>query len=101
MKAIIVALFLVNAVAHIISYLKLRKTKAPNSLGVLVFVFINGAIAGLLWQEIAWATWPAIIFPAIGGLGLLFTTILKGKAIWIDYLILVLDITIISLLTRY
>lgn len=93
----IISLLLANAVAHIVSYLKLRKVKAPNATGVLAFVFINALIAILIWQGLAWAKWLALIFPAVGGLALLFTTILRGKGTWIDYVILILDIIIISL----
>jgi len=97
----IIILFIANALAHIISFQKLQKIKAPNAMGVLAFVFINAIIAVLLWQGIAWSKWLALVFPAIGGLGLLFTTILKGKGTWIDFIILFLDIGIIGLVLNY
>jgi len=100
MIQIVIAL-LANTVAHVISYLKLRSIKAPNATGVLVFAIINAAIALLLWQGIDWAKWLALAFPIIGGLGLLTVTILKGKGTWIDYIILVLDIVIITLVLNY
>ena len=96
----IIALLVVNAAAHIISFQKLKKAKAPNSMGVLAFVFINALIALLLWQGLSWAKWLVLIFPAVGGLGLLITSILKGKGTWIDYLILVLDIAIVGLVLK-
>jgi len=97
---LIVAL-LGNAIAHIISYLRLRQVKSPGATGVLVFVFINALIALFLWQDLSWTKWFALIFPTIGGVGLLTTTILKGKGAWIDYVILILDIVIIGLVLNY
>lgn len=93
----LISLFIANAVAHIISYVKPQQAKAPNVMGVLAFVFINAIIALLLWQNMDWAKWPALIFPSVGGLGLLGTTIIQGKGTWIDYVILVLDIVVIGL----
>lgn len=93
----LIYLLIANAVAHIVSFVKLNPVKAPNAMGVLVFVFINAGIAALLWQGFTWAKWLALAFPLIGGLGLLFTTILKKKGTWIDYIILVLDIFIVAL----
>lgn len=93
----LIYLLIANAVAHIVSFVKLNQVKAPNAMGVLAFVFINAGIAALLWQGFAWAKWLALAFPFIGGLGLLFTTILKKKGTWIDYIILVLDIFIVAL----
>jgi len=101
MTSIIISVLIANAIAHIISFQKLRKAEAPNSMGVLAFVFLNFIIAFLLWQGIAWAKWLALIFPATGGLGLLVTTILKSKGTWIDYVILVLDIVIVGLVLYY
>ena len=97
---LLVALFVANATAHFVSYLKLRQNKAPNALGVLAFVFINAIIAVILWQELNWGEWLALVFPAIGGLGLLLTTILKGKGTWIDYIIFVLDIMTVTLVVK-
>jgi hypothetical protein len=98
---ILIGLFIASAVAHIISYQKLRQVKAPHALGVLAFVFINFIIAFLLWQEFDWSKWLALIFPAVGGLGLLATTILKGKATRIDYVILIFDIAIVGWVLKY
>jgi len=94
----IIILFVLNAVAHIISHKKLKAADSTLSNGVLAFVFINGIIALLLLLGINWVNWLAIIFPLIGGLALLFTTILKGKGTLIDYIILILDVWIIILL---
>ena len=96
MVLIIVTLLLANAVAHIISYLQLKKVNAPHATGVLAFVFINMTLALLLWQDLDWTKWLALAFPAIGGFGLLTTTILKSGT-WVDYVILVLDIAIVAL----
>lgn len=93
----LIYLLIANAIAHIISFVKLNKIKAPNAMGVLLFVFINAIIAFLLWQGFAWVKWLALAFPLLGSLGLLFTTILKKKGTWIDYIILMLDIFIVSL----
>jgi len=92
MENLIIIGLVANAIAHVISYLKLRKSKSPNAVGVLAFVFINAIIAVLLWQGVSWAIWLALAFPLIGGLALLFTTIIPGKGGWIDYLILLFDI---------
>ncbi len=97
----IVSLFVINAIAHTISYLKLRQIKALNKTSVLIFVFINTLIAILLWQRLDWAKWTALIFPIAGGLGLLTTTILKGKGTWIDIIILILDIVIVRLVLNH
>ena len=100
MESIIIVLFIANAIAHIISYQRLRQAKAPNAIGVLAFVFIYAIIAVLLWQDLNWSKWLAIIFSAVGSLGLLTTTILKGKGTWIDYVILALDIAIVGLVVK-
>jgi len=97
----IVSLFIANAVAHIISYLQLKKNQSPDATGVLVFVFVNAIIAILLWQGMDWAKWLALGFPALGGIALLTTTIFKGKGTWIDFVILVLDIAIIGLVLKH
>ena len=101
MTITIIALFIANVLAHIISFLRLRKVKAPNATGVLAFVFINATIVLLFWQGLTWAKWLALIFPTVGGLALLFGNILKGKETWIDYLILALDIVIVGLVLNY
>ena len=101
MLTTIIALFVVNAVAHIISFQRLRKIKAPNATGTLAFVFINFMIAFLLWQGLVWSKWLALIFPVVGGLGLLVTTILKSKGTRIDYVILALDIAIVELVLNH
>lgn len=93
----IIIAFIANSVLHIISFLNLKKSKSPNATGVLVFVFINAIIAYLLWKDIEWAKWVAVIFPILGGIGLLMTTIMKGKGQWVDYLIFILDIVIVYL----
>ena len=97
----IILLFVANSILHSVSYLKLKQAKASNATGVLVFVFINVIIAFLLWQVMYWAKWLALIFTALGALGLLFTTIFKGKGTWIDYLILILDVVIVVLTIKY
>ncbi|NME72666.1 hypothetical protein [Flammeovirga aprica] len=101
MSTTIIALFIANATAHIISFQKLKKVEAPNSTGVLAFVFINALIVLLLWQSFVWAKWPALLFPVLGGFGLFLTTIIKEKGTWIDYVIFLLDIIIISLVLDY
>jgi len=102
MLYLLISAFVANAIAHIISFQKLKKAKDANAAGVLAFVFINALIALLIGLGFSWAKWPAIAFPAIGGLALFFTTLIQGKGGWIDYVILALDILIISLvLTLY
>jgi len=93
---IIISLLVANAIAHIISFLPLNKVKSPDRYGVLAFVFINAIIAILLWEGISWAKWLALVFPAVGGIGLFITTLAKGNGTWIDYIILVLDILLIG-----
>ena len=97
---LIITALIANSIAHIISYLQLNRAKAPNSMGVLAFVFINAIIAILIWQNHSWSKWLALIFPLIGGSGLLITTITKGTGKWIDYVILLLDIAIITLVLK-
>jgi len=98
----IILLFVSNAVAHIFSFLKLNQTKSTDRFGVLVFVFLNAIIACLLYLNISWIKWLALIVPIIGGMGLLLTTIIKGKGSLIDYIILILDILIIYfVLTKF
>ena len=100
MRYYIIAALIANAVAHIISFRKLKQAEDSNATGVLAFVFINAIIAVLIWQEFAWAKWLALIFPVVGGTALLITTILRGKGTWIDYLILILDIVIIGMVLK-
>jgi len=97
----IIGLLIANAIAHIISFVRLNKINSPDKNGVLAFVFINAIVAVLLWQGIDWAKYLALIFPLLGGLGLLFTNILKGKGTWIDYLILALDVALVVLIINY
>lgn len=97
----LISLFVANAIAHVISYIRLNQAKAPNATGVLGFVFINAIIAVLLYLTFGWVKWLALAFPLIGGLALLTTTILRGKGTWIDYVILVLDIIIVGLVLKY
>lgn len=47
---LIIAL-IANAIAHIVSFLKLNQVKAPNRMGVLAFVFINAAIVFLVINQ--------------------------------------------------
>ncbi|MEM7375164.1 MAG: hypothetical protein AAF587_41605 [Bacteroidota bacterium] len=98
----IIAALIANAIAHILSFQKLKQAEDSNATGVLAFVFINALIALFLGLDLSWAKWLAIAFPAIGGLALLITTIVKGKGGWIDYTILGLDMLIIFLtVTNY
>jgi len=97
MKETIIILLIANAIAHVISYRKLKAANDGGANGVAGFVGINLILALILWQGFPWAKWPVLIFPLIGGLGLLLTTIIKGKGTWIDYLILALDIAIVGL----
>jgi len=101
MELLIIFLFAANSIAHWFSYGSLKAKNDPGATGVLGFVFINLIIAILLSFEFDWAKWPALIFPLIGGMGLLITTILKGKGTFIDYLIFVLDVITIFLVLRY
>lgn len=93
----LIYLFIANAIAHVISFVKLYRIESPQAIGVLIFGFINIMISYLLWQQFSWAMWLALIFPLVGGTGLLLSTILKTKGTWIDYLILVLDLCIITI----
>ena len=96
----IIYALIANAAAHVISFIRLNQVKAPSRMGVLAFVFINAAIALLFWQNISWAKWPALVFPAIGGLGLLLSTIIRGKGTLIDYIIFLLDVVIVFLVLK-
>mgnify|MGYP000515673177 CR=1 FL=1 len=65
-----------------------------------MIVFINTFISLLFWRQIVWVKWLAIIFPTVGGLRLLVTTILKNKGTWIDYIILILDVLVLFLVLK-
>lgn len=91
----IIGLLIANAIAHIVSFVRLNNIKSPDRFGVMAFVFINAIVAALLWLGFDWAKWLALIFPALGGLGLFATSIVKGKGTWIDYVILILDILLV------
>lgn len=93
----VLALLIANAIAHIISFIQLRKAKSPNAIGVLVFAFINGVLAVLLWLGVTWSPWLILAFATIGAIGLLTTTIIPKKGTWIDYVILLLDMAIVGL----
>lgn len=93
----IIYLLIANAIAHIISFAQLRKAKSPNATGVFVFIFVNAILAGLLWLGMAWAPWLVVACAIIGGVGLLTTTLIPKKGTWIDFVILLLDMSIIGL----
>jgi len=97
MNWVIAVLFVLNAVAHVVSYRQLSARSAPNSGGVLAFAVINAVLAVLVGIDVSWAKWPALVFPALGGMGLLATTIAPRKGTPIDFTILGLDIVTVVL----
>jgi len=101
MKEVIIGLLVANAIAHVVSFKKLKDANDNSANGVAAFVVINLALAVILGLGFAWAKWPVLLFPLIGGLGLLLTTIIKGKGTWIDYVILILDIAIVGLVLNH
>jgi len=98
---IIIILLILNAIAHIFSFRKLKAENSSNANGVAGFIFINAVLALILGLGFSWAKFPVLIFPAIGALGLLFTTIFKGEGTLIDFTILILDILIIGLTLKF
>ena len=95
---LIVLLLFANSLAHIISFLELNKTKAPNRWGVLAYVFILAALGILILQNTTWAVYPALVFPLIGMI-VLGTEVFKNRGgSWIDYVILALDVLTIGIL---
>lgn len=92
---IIIFLFVLNAIAHLVSFWKLPNKKNSDAGGILGFAILNTGIAYLLWQGFDWAKWFALILPIIGGAGLFSTSIIKGKGRWIDYLIFLIDVVIV------
>jgi len=101
MKNIIILLLILNAIAHVFSYIKLNKQKDPGATGVLAFVFINAIVAALFYIGYDWSKWLVLAFPAIGGLGLFITSLMKGKGTLIDYIIFALDVALVALILRY
>lgn len=94
---LIITLLMANAIAHVISFVQLRKVQSPHATGVFIFIFVNALLAGLVWFNVNWAMYLVLIGAIIGCLGLLITTLLPKKGQWVDYVILLLDISIISL----
>lgn len=102
MVTLLISLCILNTLAHLVAFKQLSKAKDPSKIGVLIFAFINTSLALLFSYRIEWAKWPALIFPLLGGSLLVFTTILKGKGTWIEYVLLLLDIgIIITVLTKF
>jgi len=98
---VIIGLLVANAIAHIISFKKLRDANDNGANGVATFIGINLALSVIIGLGFAWAKWPVLIFPLIGGLGLLLTTVVKGKGSWIDYIILFLDVAIVGIVLNH
>lgn len=92
MNTVIGAIFAANALAHVVSFRQIRANGGDNAAGVLAFVFVNAALAVLVGLALPWAGWPALLFPAVGGLGLFTTVIRHGRGTPIDYAILGLDV---------
>ena len=101
MEALLLALFVINGIAHIFLYRKLKRTKEPNPTSALPFVLIYPIFGILIWQCIDWVKWPSLVIPILGLLALLFTSILKGKGQFIDYFIAILDTVIPILVLLY
>lgn len=96
----VIYLLSANAVLHVISFIVLNNRKDPSRFGVIAFAFINVTIALFLLQNLSWANWLALIFPAIGFTGL-FLTIKSSKSPRIvDYSILAIDTAIIILMVN-
>ena len=91
-------LLFLNAIAHIIAFLKLNREQSPNRWGVLAFVFIDAILGVMLFTGPDWAQYLAIIFPALGGIALM-TQIMRGEpADWIDYSIIALDVLVVGVM---
>eukprot|EP00542_Grammatophora_oceanica_P000169 CAMPEP_0194071370 /NCGR_PEP_ID=MMETSP0009_2-20130614/88673_1 /TAXON_ID=210454 /ORGANISM="Grammatophora oceanica, Strain CCMP 410" /LENGTH=99 /DNA_ID=CAMNT_0038724689 /DNA_START=617 /DNA_END=913 /DNA_ORIENTATION=+ len=92
LRSNIIWLSVANAVCHLVSYRQLSKAKGPGSTGVLAFVGINAGLAFATAKDVVWAQWPGITLPAIGGLGLFATKLVKGEGKAIDYTIFAIDV---------
>ena len=91
MEELLLALFVINGIAHIFLFRKLKRTNEPNPTSALPFVLIYPIFGILIWQGIDSIKWPALVVPILGLLALLFTSIFKGKGQFIDYFIAILD----------
>jgi hypothetical protein len=92
---IIITCLVLNAVMHVVSFYYLNKQQDNSRWGVLAFVLINMIIALLLQMNFSWAIYLAIVFPAIGGIGLTATLKSSKAPLWVDLSILALDLTLI------
>lgn len=101
MKNLIVLLLSLNAISHVFSYKELNEIEDSSADGVLAFAFINAIVAILFVLDYAWSKWLVLAFPAIGVTALFMTTLVQGKGKLVDYIIFVLDITIIGLILTY
>lgn len=98
-NTLVIGLLLANAVLHVISYFELEHQQSNQRWGALAFVLINALLAALFTRSLIWARYLAIVFPLIGGIGLL--TQLKSSKIpkWINYAILIVDAAIVGLVS--
>jgi len=101
MLTLLIGLFFVNAFAHIISYLIIKKNNSSGAASVLSYAVINASIAALILLNVEWVKWPALILPAIGALGLLATCVKNKGGNWIDYVILILDAVTVGVVLKF
>lgn len=92
---IIITCLVLNAIMHVVSFYYLNKQQENSRWGVFAFVLINIIIALLLQMNISWAIYLAIVFPVIGGIGLMATLKASKAPLWVDLSILGLDLTLI------
>ena len=94
MLKLLVVLFIINGISHIFLFKKLKRTNESNPASALPFVLIYTLFGILIWQDVSWVKWPALVIPVLGLLALLLTSIFKGKGQFIDYFIAILDTAI-------
>ena len=90
-----VASLALNAGAHVMQFFRLRQdpnAQPSEATGVGAFAVIDGLLAGLVGLGFAWAQWPALILPLLGGLGLAATFRTSGGSRNISVAILILDL---------
>lgn len=95
---VIIVLLIANAIVHLLSFNALNIQKAANRWTVFAFAIINLLLVFFLKMGYPWARYLAIIFPLIGGIGLLTQLSKSTSPKWMDYTILLLDALIIVLL---
>ena len=86
-----------NAAAHFVGFRALRQVDGASThiSAFGAFVVINAALGFLVLAGVGWSEWLAIVFPALGGLGLGITLGEFEAPRWIAYTVLALDVALV------